>query len=415
MSEHRSPFDCVITGGGIVGLATAWRLLQKYPGLKLAVLEKESGVAKHQTGRNSGVIHSGIYYKPGSAKALLCRKGYAELVAFAREQGIAHDLCGKVIVALDECELPRLQALADKAVANGLQGVTRIDPQGLREIEPHAAGIAALRVPETGIIDYVAVCEALVRLIQGMGGKVLLGEKVEALGWADALSESTRTEASVGSLRAVVTSKSRYLTRYFVNCGGQHSDRLARLDGLAPDIRIAPFRGEYYAFKATAPALVKHLIYPVPDPEFPFLGVHFTRMVGGGVECGPNAVLALGREAYGRFSVHLGDALETLTYSGFLVLARKHWRMGLGEFRRSFSKAAFVKALQRLLPAMDGNMIEPRPAGIRAQALRADGSLVDDFAFAQGKNSLHVLNAPSPAATASLAIGSEIANRVHIA
>jgi (S)-2-hydroxyglutarate dehydrogenase len=409
-------FDCIVTGGGIVGLATAWRLLQKYPGIKLAVLEKETGVAKHQTGRNSGVIHSGIYYKPGSAKARLCREGYTQLVDFAREHGIAHDLCGKVIVALEESELPRLQTLADKAIANGLQRVTKLDPQGLREIEPHAAGLAALRVPETGIIDYVAVCEKLAQLIAGKGGKVLFGEKVEALGGTPGAGSGPSDQAGLpaGAMRTVVTSKSRYLTRYFVNCGGQYSDRLARLDGLAPDIRIAPFRGEYYAFKSSAPALVKHLIYPVPDPEFPFLGVHFTRMIGGGVECGPNAVLAMGREAYGRFSVNLGEALETLTYSGFHVLARKHWRMGLGEFHRSFSKAAFVKALQRLLPAVTGDMLEPRPAGIRAQALRADGSLVDDFAFAQGASSLHVLNAPSPAATASLAIGSEIASRIEI-
>lgn len=390
--------DFVIAGGGIVGLATAWRITQLQPGARVLVLEKEAAVARHQTGRNSGVIHSGIYYKPGTAKARLCRTGYRELVDFAEQYGIAHDLCGKVIVATTEEELPRLQVLEEKAAANGLVGVTRLDDHGLRAIEPEAAGIAALHVPETGIIDYVAVSGQLVQLIEAAGSRVLVGHKVTAL------------ERDSGA-RVVVTNSDRYLTRYLINCGGQYSDRLARLDGVAPDLRITPFRGEYYAFKADAPALVRNLIYPVPDPAFPFLGVHFTRMVHGGIECGPNAVLALGREAYGQFSVNIGEALETLTYSGFMKLARKHWRMGLGEFHRSFSKAAFVKALQRLVPRVEAGMLEPRAAGIRAQALKADGSLVDDFAFVEGDHSLHVLNAPSPAATAALAIGQEIARR----
>ena len=391
-------YDFVVAGGGIVGLATAWRITEQQPGARVLVLEKEAGVARHQTGRNSGVMHSGIYYKPGTDKARLCRTGYRQLVAFAEQYGMAHDVCGKVIVATAEEELPRLQVLEDRAAANGLAAVTRLDGQGLRAIEPEAAGIAALHVPETGIIDYVAVCRQLVKLIEAAGSRVAVGQKVVAL-------------QREGGARVVVTDRDRYLTRYFINCGGQYSDRLARLDGVAPDLLIAPFRGEYYAFKSEAPVLVRHLIYPVPDPAFPFLGVHFTRMVHGGTECGPNAVLALGREAYGRFSFNVGDALETLTYSGFRKLGRKHWRMGLGEFHRSLSKAAFVKALQRLVPKVEGGMLEPRAAGIRAQALKADGSLVDDFAFVEGEHSLHVLNAPSPAATAALAIGLEIAQR----
>lgn len=391
--------DILVTGGGIVGLATAFSLLQKNPGVKLLLLEKEAALAQHQTGRNSGVIHSGIYYKPGSAKARLCRKGYRQLVDFARAQAVPHEICGKVIVATVESELTRLDALAAKAEANGLVGVTRLDAKGLRAIEPEAAGIAALQVPETGIIDYVAVCSRLADRIRALGGRIALGECVQGL----------RLD---GSDRLIDTGKERFRTRYFVNCGGQYSDRLARLDGLAPDVRITPFRGEYYAFKSDAPALVKHLIYPVPDPDFPFLGVHFTRMVVGGIECGPNAVLALGREAYGRTSFNLRDALEIFGDGGFRKLARKHWRMGLGEFHRSFSKAAFVKALQRLVPKVTADMLEPRPAGIRAQALKSDGSLVDDFAFAETEGSLHVINAPSPAATASLAIGEEIAGRV---
>jgi (S)-2-hydroxyglutarate dehydrogenase len=392
-------FDFIVTGGGIVGLATAYRLLQRSPGAKLLLLEKEPALARHQTGRNSGVIHSGIYYKPGSAKAKMCREGYQQIIDFAREQNVPYEICGKVIVATSESELPRLDILAQKAAANGLRDVKRIDARQLKEIEPESAGIAALHVPETGIIDYVAVCARLADRIRAMGGQVTVAEKVVALGKS-------------GATREVITDKQRYHTRYFVNCGGQHSDRIARLDGLAPDVRIAPFRGEYYAFKENAPALVKHLIYPVPDPEFPFLGVHFTRMVVGGIECGPNAVLALGREAYGRFQINLGDTLEIFANRGFRILAAKHWRMGLGEFHRSFSKAAFVRALQRLVPKVTADMLEVRPAGIRAQALKADGSLVDDFAFAEGQHSLHVINAPSPAATASLAIGDAIADRV---
>jgi (S)-2-hydroxyglutarate dehydrogenase len=394
-----SPFyDFAIAGGGIVGLATAWRLTQQRPDARVLVLEKETDVARHQTGRNSGVIHSGIYYKPGSVKARLCRTGYHQLLDFASAYGIAHEVCGKVIAATVEEEIPRLQALEERAAANGLQGVTRVDSAGLRELEPDAAGLAALHVPETGIIDYVAVCRQLVALLEAAGGVVATARRVTRLDDGD-------------GVRIVSAGRERYETRFFINCAGQYSDRVARLDHLAPALRITPFRGEYYAFKPGAPPLVRNLIYPVPDPAFPFLGVHFTRMIHGGVECGPNAVLARGREAYGHWSVNLRDAVETLTYSGFRRLAAEHWKMGLGEWRRSFSKRAFVQALRKLVPRVRADMLEPRAAGIRAQALRPDGSLEDDFAFAEGPRSLHVLNAPSPAATAALAIGHEIAER----
>ncbi|MEO6096841.1 MAG: L-2-hydroxyglutarate oxidase [Fibrobacteria bacterium] len=388
----------LIAGGGIVGLATAWRLLQRFPGRKVAVLEKEGGVARHQTGHNSGVIHSGIYYKPGSYKALLCRRGYAEMVAFCREHEVPHDICGKIVVALSEAELPQLEILRQRAEANGLQGVAVVERADIARLEPHSGGIKALHVPETGIVDYVKVSERLAGLIRGLGGEILLSRQVDHL--------ETRPEGKV-----VRAGDDEWLADFFINCGGLMSDRVARLDGVDAGISIVPFRGEYYDLAPEAKGLVRNLIYPVPDPAFPFLGVHFTRMIGGGVECGPNAVLAFKREGYRKSDLDLKDMAEVFANPGFRKLAVKHWRMGLGEFRRSFSKAAFVKALQRLLPSVRGSMLTPAGSGVRAQALRRDGSLVDDFAFAEGSKSLHVLNAPSPAATASLAIGSEIADR----
>lgn len=391
-------FDFTIAGAGIVGLATAWRITQQAPDARVLVLEKEPDIARHQTGRNSGVIHSGINYQPGSAKARLCRTGYHQLLDFAGAYGIPHDVCGKVIVATSDEELPRLQALEERAAANGLPGVTRLDPPALHELEPEAAGLAALHVPETGIIDYVAVSRQLRTLVEAAGGVVATGRRVMRLEDGD-------------GVRIVSAGRERYDTRFFINCAGQYSDRVARLDHLAPALRITPFRGEYFAFRPGAPRLVRNLVYPVPDPAFPFLGVHFTRMIHGGVECGPNAVLALGREAYSHWSFNLSDTLDTLGYPGFRRLAAVHWKTGLGEWRRSFSKRAFVRALQKLVPRVRADMLEPRAAGIRAQALRPDGSLVDDFAFVEGERSLHVLNAPSPAATASLAIGQEIAER----
>lgn len=390
--------DILITGGGIVGLATAWRLLQRFPGRKVTVLEKEGGVARHQTGHNSGVIHSGIYYKPGSYKALLCRRGYAEMTAFCAENDLPHEICGKIVVALSENELPQLETLRQRAEANGLKGVTVVERGDIARYEPHVAGIKALHVPETGIVDYVKVSEKLAEKIKAAGGTLVLGSRVDGL----------RTDPGEKIVKA---GEAEYRTAFFINCGGLLSDRVAMLDGLEPGISIVPFRGEYYDLDANARKLVKNLVYPVPDPAFPFLGVHFTRMVGGGVECGPNAVLAFKREGYRKSDVNLKDMAEVFANPGFRKLALRHWRMGLGEFHRSFSKAAFVKALQRLLPEVQGSMLEPAGSGVRAQALRRDGSLVDDFAFAEGPRSLHVLNAPSPAATASLAIGEEIADR----
>ncbi len=390
--------DVLIAGGGIVGLATAWRLLQRFPGRKVAVLEKEGGVARHQTGHNSGVIHSGIYYKPGSYKALLCRRGYAEMTAFCRDHGIPHDICGKIVVALSEAELPQLEILRQRAEANGLRGVSVVERGDIARFEPHAGGLKALHVPETGIVDYVKVSEALADNIRALGGEIRLSSRVDGL--------ETRADGKV-----VRAGDAEWRTAFFINCGGLMSDRVARLDGIDSGVSIVPFRGEYYDLSEAAKGLVKNLIYPVPDPAFPFLGVHFTRMIGGGVECGPNAVLAFKREGYRKSDVDVKDTAEVFANPGFRKLALKHWRMGLGEFHRSFSKAAFVKALQRLLPDVEASMLTPAGSGVRAQALRRDGSLVDDFAFAEGPRSLHVLNAPSPAATASLAIGTEITDR----
>lgn len=398
--------DILVAGGGIVGLASAWRLLQRYPGRQVLVLEKEREVARHQTGNNSGVIHSGIYYKPGSYKALLCRRGYAQMLEFAREAGIPHDICGKLIVAVSEEEIPRLLALKEKAVANGLAGVRELPAEGIREFEPHAAGLRALRVPETGIIDYVKVCQALVERIRGLGGAVETASRVEPLPGTSGVTGGKRVRVHRGD-GGVEERKAGFL----INCGGLLSDRLARMDGIDPGVSIVPFRGEYYELAPEARGLVKDLIYPVPDPAFPFLGVHFTRLIGGGVECGPNAVLATQREGYKKSDINLRDLAEVLLNPGFRTLAAKHWRMGLGEFHRSFSKAAFTRALQRLLPDIRAEHLQPAGAGVRAQALRRDGSLVDDFHFMEGPGSLHVLNAPSPAATASLAIGEEVADR----
>ncbi len=402
--------DILITGGGIVGLATAWRLLQRFPDRKVLVLEKEGGVARHQTGHNSGVIHSGIYYKPGSYKARLCRRGYTELVAFCRDNQLPYELCGKLIVATSKDELPMLETLRGKAEANGLVGVTVVPAEEIARYEPHATGLRALRVPETGIVDYVAVSEKLAELIRKLGGEIRLGAKVEALRDLPAAKAGGAGGAGTAS-KVVRAGAEEFETGFFINCGGLLSDRVARLDGLDPGVAIVPFRGEYYELAPAAQGLVKNLIYPVPDPAFPFLGVHFTRMVGGGVECGPNAVLAFKREGYRKSDLDLKDLFEVIANPGFRKLAARHWRMGLGEFHRSFSKPAFVKALQRLVPEITGTGLLAAGSGVRAQALKPDGSLVDDFFFTEGKRSLHVLNAPSPAATASLAIGEEIASR----
>ena len=388
--------DVLIIGGGIVGLAAGLALTKKYPALKICVLEKEPALGAHQTGNNSGVIHSGLYYKPGSEKARTCVAGARRLVEFCREHGIAHEICGKIVIATNEAELPALAELFRRGKANGVAGVEEIGPERIKEIEPHAAGIRALWVPETGIADYPALARKYAELIEKGGGSVLTGARVTAVkkntgGYS---VTSTKGECDAGKI---------------INCAGLHSDRVALLSGAKPDAKIVPFRGEYYKLKPEACHLVKGLIYPVPDARFPFLGVHFTRMISGGVEAGPNAVLALKREGYTRFSFNFRDAVESLAYPGFRKMAFKYWRTGLGEMYRSFSKAAFVRALQKLVPEIRAEQLEDGGAGVRAQALLPDGSMVDDFRIVREEHAIHVLNAPSPAATASLAIGERIA------
>lgn len=392
-------YDIVIIGGGIVGLATAMTLAQRYPHTRLCVLEKEPALAAHQTGRNSGVIHSGVYYKPGSLKARFARDGNRALVEFCQRHGIQHEICGKVIVATSTAELSRLDQLYARGLANGLT-IRKIDRAELRAIEPHVAGVAALHVPGAGIVDYRQVAHTYARLFQEQGGELRLNTRVESLN-------------EQGQHISIGTSKGEITTRLLVNCAGLYSDRIARLHGVATNARIVPFRGEYYELKPDKRYLVRNLIYPVPNPSFPFLGVHFTRMIGGDVHAGPNAVLSLKREGYTRRDVNGRDLLEVLTYPGFWRLARKHWRDGLHEIVRSFSKRAFVHSLQQLIPSVHADDLLPSAAGVRAQALLRDGALVDDFLIVVHGRALHVLNAPSPAATASLQIGQAIADRVR--
>jgi len=389
----------VVVGGGIVGLATARALQQHMPDTVVTVVEKEHHVAAHQTGRNSGVIHSGIYYAPGSQKAELVASGRRLLDDFLDQHGIAHERCGKVVVALDAEEVPRLDALEERGRGHGL-AIRRLSPGELRELEPHSRGVAALHVPETGICDYRAMCEALVGDITGAGGAVRTGVEVISI-----------EESSIG-VRLRLESGEVVSADWLTNCAGLHSDRVARLAGASTAASIMPFRGEYYELRPSASGLVRNLIYPVPDPRFPFLGVHFTRMVDGSVHAGPNAVLALAREGYDWTTVDRRDLWEVASNPGAWRLARRYWRTGAGEIHRSLSKKAFVAALQRLVPEGTAEDLVPSAAGIRAQALRRSGDLVDDFEFADGQRSVHVVNAPSPAATASLAIGDAIARRL---
>ena len=389
--------DCVIVGGGIIGLAVAAELSKRLPHAAIAVIEKEADLARHQTGRNSGVIHSGIYYTPGSLKAKLCRGGRDSMVRFAAEHGVAHELCGKLIVATRPEQLDRMRALHQRGVENGLD-VSLISPAEAAEIEPHVNCVGAIKVPSTGIIDYVGVCRALADHARGRGVEIRLGERV------------TGIEADTDSHR-VITSRGDVRTRFVVTCGGQYSDRLARAEGGDPEAKIVPFRGEYYELVPEREHLVRTLIYPVPDPAFPFLGVHFTKMIGGGVHAGPNAVLALAREGYSKTDVDLRELAEVLAYSGFRRLAAKHWRTGIDEVLRSLSRRRFTASLQELIPEVRSEDLVPSPAGIRAQALRPDGSLVDDFLLVDRPRALHVCNAPSPAATASLEIAGTIVDR----
>ena len=391
-------FDLAVIGGGIVGLATAYRFNQRFPDHRVVVLEKETQVAAHQTGHNSGVLHSGIYYKPGSLKALTCRAGKRAIEEFCSAEGIAHEICGKVIVAVTDGDLPALQRIYERGVANGVN-CRLIDKVRLAELEPHAAGVAAIHVPEAGIVNYRQVCERLADKVRQAGGQVFLGAKVTAI---------HKKPDGV----TVVTTAGDFVARQLVCCAGLHSDRVARLTGRDPGAQVVPFRGEYYALKPGAFRLCRNLIYPTPDPQFPFLGVHFTRMIDGSVECGPNAVLAFGREAYQFFRLNPRDLLETLSYRGFLRMARKHWKMGLGEMWRSLSKPAFVRALQRLVPDIRSEHLEPAPAGIRAQMVALDGAMVDDFLVLEDERVVNICNTPSPAATASLQIGTVIVDRL---
>jgi (S)-2-hydroxyglutarate dehydrogenase len=389
-------FDVAVIGGGILGLAATRALLAERPGLRTVILEKEARLATHQTGHNSGVIHSGIYYRPGSHKARLCVEGARLMKAFCAENGIRVDAIGKVIVATSEAELPRLQTLFERGTANGVQGLALIDKDRLRAIEPHAAALRAIHSPTTSIVDYGAVAQALGRALLAQGVVIRTGARVTAI---QRTAEGFDLSTASGPVQA----------RRLVNCAGLYSDVVARLAGTRPGLRIIPFRGEYYMIRPERHDLVHGLIYPVPDPEFPFLGVHFTRTVHGEVEAGPNAVLAFAREGYRFGRIHLRELASTLGYSGFWSMVRRYWRTGSYEMYRSLSKTAFVQALQRLLPEIGPADITPGGAGVRAQAVAADGSLVDDFRIARSTDAIHVLNAPSPAATASLAIGRHIA------
>jgi (S)-2-hydroxyglutarate dehydrogenase len=388
-------FDVVVIGGGIVGLSVAMRFTCAYPQLRLLLVEKEESVGRHQSGHNSGVIHSGIYYKPGSLKARLCVEGATAMVDFCREHGIPYQICGKVIVAVNEDEVPRLHSLLERGRANGLTGLRLLDGQELRDIEPYCGGVAWLFVPGTGITDYTKVCEKYTELIGAQGGTVQTSTEVTGIA---ARAEETVIETNRGSLG----------TRYVINCAGLHSDRVSRMSGTIPAVKIVPFRGEYYDLIPERRHLVRSLIYPVPDLRFPFLGVHFTRRISGDVDAGPNAVLAFKREGYRKSDINLRDVYETLAYPGFWKMAAQHWRSGAAEMYRSFRKSAFVKALQKLVPEVRGSDLIADGSGVRAQALRPDGSLVDDFQFECTRTMLHVWNVPSPAATASLSIAREI-------
>jgi (S)-2-hydroxyglutarate dehydrogenase len=390
-----SRYNVIIIGGGVVGLAVALEITRRFPRLRLLVLEKEDGVARHQSGHNSGVIHSGVYYKPGSLKARLCVTGAAAMVEFGREHGIPHNVCGKVIVATRAEELPRLEDLRQRGEANGLVGLRLIGPAELREIEPHASGLRALQVPSTGITDYTAVCEKYAELIAARGGTVL----------TSAAATGIRHNANE---IVVETPRGAFATNSLINCTGLFSDRISRVAGDKPSAMIIPFRGEYYDLVPERASLVRALIYPAPDPRFPFLGVHFTRRITGKVDAGPNAVLAFAREGYRSTDVNLRDLTSALAFPGFWRMAARYWRNGFAEWYRSLWKPAFVRALQRMLPEVRESDLVPGGSGVRAQALKPDGTLVDDFQFVPSGKVLHVLNVPSPAATASLTIAKAI-------
>ena len=388
--------DILIIGGGIVGLSTAYHIKKHSPLLNVVVLEKESKISMHQTGHNSGVIHSGIYYKPGSLKAINCKKGYDQLIQFCIENEIKYDLCGKIIVATEKKELPSLSTILERGMANGLSGIKKINSQEIKEIEPHCAGIEGLWVPQTGIIDYVAVTKKYAELFLQLGGIIHLNQKVTKIIEKDKFS-------------IIQTQTKEFQAFIIINCAGLYSDKVAKMTDKKVDVQILPFRGEYFSIKKEKEYLVKNLIYPVPNPNFPFLGVHFTRMVNGGVEAGPNAVLAFAREGYTNKTINWNELFETLGHSGFQKVALKYWKDGFYEMYRSYSKTAFTIALQRLIPEIQKQDLEHQTAGVRAQACDSLGNLSDDFLIFNKNNVINVCNAPSPAATSSMAIGESIA------
>lgn len=393
----REVYDLAVVGGGIVGAATAYRLQEAYPHLRIVLIEKEKELADHQTGNNSGVIHSGIYYKPGSHKARNCVQGRRDLVAFAKQHGIAHDVCGKIIVAVDEEEASRLHGIYERGLENGIEGIRMINGEEIRELEPYCSGIAGIHVPCTGIIDFRGATRKMAELLCAIQPESQI--MTETLAWA---------VENDGDFKLIHTSRGTFRARHAIFCAGLQSDRMARKDGVQPDMRIVGFRGDYYVLTEQALHKVKNLIYPVPNPAFPFLGVHFTRMVNGEVECGPNAVFTFKREGYGKTDFSLKDTAEALSYGGTWKLFIRHWKFGLDEYRRAFSRKLFLKTLQRLLPDLKDEDIRPGRAGVRAMALGPDGEMIDDFHIEYRDRSIHVLNAPSPAATASLAIGADI-------
>ncbi|GAB2782923.1 L-2-hydroxyglutarate oxidase [Rhabdobacter roseus] len=394
-------YDILVVGGGIVGLATALRLKEQRPGLRLLLLEKEAEVATHQTGHNSGVIHSGLYYKPGSLKATNCIRGYRMLLDFCDQESIPYELCGKIVVATQLEQLPILNGLYERGIQNGLTDNRKISREEMREIEPHVQGLEGIWVPYTGIIDYKQVSEKYAERLLRLGGEIRFGERV------------TNIRHRNGQAEVLTAQGASYSTKLIVNCAGLYSDKVAQLtQPEAIKLQIVPFRGEYYKIRPEKHHLVKNLIYPVPDPNFPFLGVHFTRMIGGGIEAGPNAVLAFRREGYGKLDLNLRELSETLAWPGFRKVAAKYWRTGLGEMYRSFSKAAFTKALRELIPEIGEQDLIPGGAGVRAQACDYDGGLLDDFAILESTYAVNVCNAPSPAATSSLAIGQTVSERV---
>jgi len=389
----------IVIGGGIVGLASAFKLGRKFPSARVTVLEKESQVGQHQTGNNSGVLHCGLYYRPGSVKARMAVPGIQEMVAFCRDHGVPHEICGKLVVAVDDTEVERLKNLHERGRQNGLQGLKWLSRGEMLEIEPHVAGVAGLRVPQEGIVDYPKVCEALLKKISAQGGRTVTNAKVTKLrptsnGWVAG------------------TTAGEFEADFLVNCAGLHCDRVSELAGEQREVRIVPFRGEYYKLKPERQHLVRHLIYPVPDPQFPFLGVHFTRLIHGGIEAGPNAVLAFAREGYKKTDFNPADLFDALSFGGLWKFLGRHQRMCWEELKRSFSKKLFCASLQRLVPEVRMEDLETGGAGVRAQAMSPDGTLVQDFSLVRGRRALHVLNAPSPAATAALTIGEEIARQV---